>query len=204
MVRLRLVLRGVSPLIVRTIEVPAAVTLVVLNEAMLILFGWSGEHLHEFTIRAVGYSTDWAVDADDSRKVTLDSLGLRVSERFCWAYDFFAGWIVDIRVEAITPEQGSRISCLSGRRAGPPEWCGGHDGFRAWENAHSLSEYTECLVQLRDHVDEYGHPVDPFDLLYRLEALSLWVLRYRFDKADLNGRLPNMEVPACVSSSRSG
>ena len=64
-VRLRLVLRGVSPLIVRTIEVPAA-------------------------IRAVGYSTDWAVDADDSRKVTLDSLGLRVGERFCWAYDFFA------------------------------------------------------------------------------------------------------------------
>ena len=126
-VRLRLVLRGVSPLIVRTIEVPAA-------------------------IRAVGYSTDWAVDADDSRKVTLDSLGLRVGERFCWAYDFFAGWVVDIRVEAVTAEPGSRIACLSGRRAGPPEWCGGHDGFRAWENAHSLSEYIECLVQVRDHV----------------------------------------------------
>ena len=193
-----------SPLIVRTIEVPAVVMLAVLSDAMLILFGWSGEHLHEFTIRAVGYSTEWAVDADDSRKVTLDSLGLRPGERFRWAYDFFAGWVVDLRVETVTTEPGSRISCWSGRRAGPPEWCDGHAGFRAWENAHSLSEYTECLIQLRDHVDEYGHPVDPFDLLDRLEALSLWVLRYRFDKAEVNGRLPTLEVPSCVSSSKSG
>ena len=199
-----MVLRGVSPLIVRTIEVPAAATLSVLNEAMLILFGWSGEHLHKFTIRAVGYSTDWVVDADDSRNVTLDSLELRVGERFCWAYDFFADWNVDIRVEAVTADTGSRISCLSGRRAGPPEWCGGHDGFRAWENAHSLSEYIECVVQLRDHVDEYGQPVDPIDLLDRFEALSLWVLRYRFDKAGVNGRLPTLGVPACVSLSKSG
>jgi Plasmid pRiA4b ORF-3-like protein len=204
MVRLRLVLRGVSPLIVRTIEVPALVTLAVLNDAMLILFGWSGEHLHKFTIRAVGYSTDWVVNGEDSRSVTLDSLELRVGERFCWAYDFFADWNVDIRVEAVNDEPRSRISCLSGRRAGPPEWCGGHAGFRAWENAHSLSEYAECVVQLRDHVDEDGHPVDPFDLLDRLEALSLWVLRYRFDKAEVNGRLPTLEVPACVSSSKSG
>ncbi len=86
----------------RTIKVPAVVTLAVLNEAMLVCFGWLGEHLHEFTIRAVGYSTDWAVDADDSETVTLDSLELRAGERFCWAYDFFANWNVDIRVEAAT------------------------------------------------------------------------------------------------------
>jgi hypothetical protein len=59
-------------------------------------------------------------------------------------------------------------------------------------------------MQLRDHVDVGGHPVDPFDVLDRLEALSLWVLRYRFDKAVVNGRLPTLEVPACVSSSKSG
>jgi Plasmid pRiA4b ORF-3-like protein len=72
---------GVSPLIVRTIEVPAAATLAVLNDAMLISFGWSGEHLHKFTIRAVGYSTDWVADAEDCRNVTLDSLELRAGER---------------------------------------------------------------------------------------------------------------------------
>ena len=110
MVRLRLVLRGVSPLIVCTIEVPDAATLAVFNEAMLVLFGWSGEHLHEFTIRSVGYSSDWAVDAEDSRKMNLEGLGLRFGERFCWARDFFAGWIVDIRVEAITATMGRRSS----------------------------------------------------------------------------------------------
>ena len=59
-------------------------------------------------------------------------------------------------------------------------------------------------MQVRDHVDKDGHRVDPFDLLDRLEALSLWVLRYRFDKAGVNGRLPTLEVPLCVSSFKSG
>jgi Plasmid pRiA4b ORF-3-like protein len=50
-------LRGVSPLIVRTIELPAEATLDVLHEALLVCLDWSGEHLHAFTIRAVDYSS---------------------------------------------------------------------------------------------------------------------------------------------------
>ena len=56
MVRLRVVLRGVSPVIVRTLEVPGSATLDVLHQALLVSFDWSGECLHEFTIRAAGYS----------------------------------------------------------------------------------------------------------------------------------------------------
>jgi hypothetical protein len=51
-VRLRVVVRGVSPLIVRTIEVPARVSLVQLHRILLACFGWSGECLHVFEIRA--------------------------------------------------------------------------------------------------------------------------------------------------------
>lgn len=111
-----------SPLIVRTIEVPDAVTLAVLHEAMLVLFGWSSEHLHEFTIRAVGYSTDWVVDAEDSRRVTLDSLGLRVGERFCWAYDF------SLAGSSISGLKPSRPSLGRGSRACPAGGLGRQNG----------------------------------------------------------------------------
>jgi Plasmid pRiA4b ORF-3-like protein len=70
-VRLRVVVRGVSPLIVRTIEVPADATLLLLHEALLVCLDWSGEHLHAFTIRAVDYSADWMIDGLDTRDVTI-------------------------------------------------------------------------------------------------------------------------------------
>ena len=60
-VRVRVVVRGVSPLIVRTLEVASSATLARLHEALLVCFDWSGEWLHEFTIRAAGYSSDWMV-----------------------------------------------------------------------------------------------------------------------------------------------
>ena len=63
MVRLRVLVGGVSPLIVRTLEVPSSATLDRLHEALLVCFGWSGEHLHVFTIRSVGYSNNLIVDA---------------------------------------------------------------------------------------------------------------------------------------------
>jgi Plasmid pRiA4b ORF-3-like protein len=114
-VRPRLVLRGVSPSIVRTIEVPDAVTLAVLNEAMVICFGWSGEHLHKFTIRAVGYSTDWAVDVDDSRNVTLNSLELRPGERFCWpTISSPAGTSTSALKRSTTTRVGDLVFCLAG------------------------------------------------------------------------------------------
>lgn len=44
-VRLRVAVRGVSPLIVRTIDVPAWVSLALLHRVLLACFGWSGECL---------------------------------------------------------------------------------------------------------------------------------------------------------------
>ena len=121
MVRLRVVVRGVSPLIVRTVEVPAEATLQLLHEALLVCLDWSGQHLHVFTIRAVDYSADWMIDGIDTRNVTLDSLALRVGERFTWSYDFTAGWVIELRVESVAGETACAVRCVSGRRRGPPE-----------------------------------------------------------------------------------
>jgi Plasmid pRiA4b ORF-3-like protein len=86
-VRLRLVVRGVSPVIVRVIEVPAGVSLALLHRVLLACFGWSGECLHVFDIRGRSFSDSDYVDAERSTDVTVGSCGLRVGERFCWRYD---------------------------------------------------------------------------------------------------------------------
>ena len=202
---MRVVVRGVSPLIVRTVEVSGVVMLAGLHEALLVLFDWSGEHLHEFTIRSVDYSSDWLIDGLDTRTVTIDSLRLRPGERFVWCYDFTAGWVIDLRVEAVTDRSSAAaVRCVSGRRAGPPEWCGGPGGFYAWEDGHSVSEFLDPVVEVRDGVDVYGQRVDASDAVEHLRAVSRWMLRGRFEKTVVNRALAALEVPACVSSSRSG
>ncbi len=114
----------------RTIDVPAAVTLPLLHQMLCACFDWSGDHLHVFEIRGRSYSDSVYVDAESSRNVTLGSLGLRVDERFCWRYDFSAGWVIDARVEELIDT--THVKVMSGRRAGPPEWVDGPGGFVDW------------------------------------------------------------------------
>jgi hypothetical protein len=82
-VRLRCVVDGVSPLIVRTLDVPDSISLAGLHRALLTVLDWSGEHLHEFNVRSIVYSGNSIIDARNTRDVTIGSLGLRVGERFC-------------------------------------------------------------------------------------------------------------------------
>jgi hypothetical protein len=71
--------------------------------------------------------------------------------------------VIDLRVESIAGDDLSTVRCVAGRRVGPPEWCGGPGGFRAWEDSHSVVEFIECVTEVRDAVDAHGVPVDPQD-----------------------------------------
>jgi hypothetical protein len=48
--QLRVVLRGVSPLIWRRLLVPAGATIAELHAVLQIAFGWTDIHLHRFVI----------------------------------------------------------------------------------------------------------------------------------------------------------
>jgi hypothetical protein len=74
--RLRVVLSGISPMIWRQLEVPAAFSLAQLHEVLQASFAWSGEHLYRFTVhgREFGSGQLWLRDPSTVR---LADLGLR-------------------------------------------------------------------------------------------------------------------------------
>ena len=110
--QVRVVVAGISPLIWRRLLVLAEATIADLPAILQTAFGWSGEHLHHFTVHGAQYGVCYdggPVFRDDPYRVRLASLGLREGERFSYVYNFFAGWRLDLRVEQITDPQLGRV-----------------------------------------------------------------------------------------------
>ena len=123
--QLRVVLRGISPLIWRRLLVRSDTTLARLHDILQVAFGWDDVHLHRFKVRGR------ELDAVDGPQVRLSDFGLRPTERFVYDYDFCDLWRHDVRVEQILDVEPGRTYpvCTGGRRAGPPEDCGGSLGL---------------------------------------------------------------------------
>src|SRR4029453_306045 len=97
--QLRIVLRGISPLIWRRVLVPGETTLGPPHAILQILFAWSDAHLHSFSIHGREYGSSGA----STHPVRLHDLRLHRGERFRYVYDFGAYWECDIRLEALLP-----------------------------------------------------------------------------------------------------
>ena len=71
--------------------------------------------------------------ADDPRQVRLADFCFCLRERFLYEYDFDDNWQHDLRVEQILTVEGSRTYpiCIGGKRAAPPEECGGAEVYLA-------------------------------------------------------------------------
>ena len=127
MYQLRVVLRGVSPIIWRRLLVRDDATLADLHGVLQVAFAWSDVHLHRFKIHGRHYD-----DIYESRRVRLAELGLRATERFVYDYDLGDLWRHDIRVEQILDRERRRALPRLQRRASrrPPGGFGGRG--RSW------------------------------------------------------------------------
>jgi Plasmid pRiA4b ORF-3-like protein len=190
--QLRIVLRGISPLIWRRLLVRADDSIADLHTALQITFGWDGSHLHRFVIHGREYGHDSSLDPHEVR---LRDLGLRVGERFTYEYDFTDYWVNDIRLEAILePRPGRRYPVLTGgRRSAPPENCGG-----AWEFLQLREQHTGAPVKLLRMFGELldadrGQRIDEIlgDRYEQFLELCRWTLIDRFDRRAANRQLHN-------------
>jgi hypothetical protein len=116
--RLRVRLDGVSPAVLRVLDVPASSTL---DEVHLVLqagVGWSDAHLHEFCAGAASYGprdeVDPPEDLRDEAGARLDDLGTS----WTYLYDHGQGWTHS--VEVLGPG-GEQPGCAYGEGTCPPE-----------------------------------------------------------------------------------
>ena len=132
--QLRIVLRGISPLIWRRILVRIGTTLAQLHYMLQSLFDWRNEHLHHFHIFGKEYGSDGA----DTQHATLHTFGFQRGERFRYVYNYFANWQCDLRLEAVLPYDATRCSpvCIGGKGAAPPEHVQGAWTYLEWLDAH--------------------------------------------------------------------
>ena len=96
--------------------------------------------------------------------MTLDKIVRREKFKFIYEYDFGDGWEHELLIEKILPlEEGKAYPvCLTGKRACPPEDCGGIWGYSDFLEAVQDPDHPEHEEML----DWAGGEFDPavFDL----------------------------------------
>ncbi len=151
--QLRVVLRGISPLIWRRLLVRSDNTVADLHSTLQTALGWNDEHLNRFVIHGREYDVAHIGGvgfADDPHQVRLADCGWRVGERFLYEYDFTDAWQHDVRVEQLLPLEPERRYpvCIGGRRRVPPEDCGGRWAFLELRQRYSLLSIADRLHEL--------------------------------------------------------
>jgi len=133
--QLKVTLRGTRPPIWRRLEVASDLTLGGLHDVLQIAMGWTDSHLHAFVADGVEYGVpdpEWGTRVRDESRVRLTRVLRAPKDRLVYEYDFGDGWehvVVLEKVLPFDPERHRDPLVTAGRRACPPEDCGGVFGF---------------------------------------------------------------------------
>lgn len=177
--QLKITLRGSKPPIWRRVQVRGNLTLAKLHQVIQATMGWYSSHLYEFEVGQQVYS-DPAFDLEwcrSDRAITLQRLIPGEKFKFHYTYDMGDSWEHQILVEKVlSPDPNTQYPiCIKGKRACPPEDCGG-----IWGYYDLLSILQD--PQHPDHDDMFewcDGPLDPehFDLEAANRQLAMAGLR---------------------------
>ncbi|MCZ6675959.1 MAG: plasmid pRiA4b ORF-3 family protein [Candidatus Poribacteria bacterium] len=177
--QLKVSLKGSKPPIWRRIQVQRDTRLDALHHILQVVMGWEDSHLHQFTAGGVYYGTpdpDFGFDeAENEADVALDQVVSRVKQKLTYEYDFGDSWEHELILEKILPPKAGADYpiCLTGKRACPPEDCGGIWGYYDFLQAIEDPNHPDH----DDMLEWVGGAFDP-------EA---------FDRDEINGALKQMK-----------
>ncbi len=171
MYQLKITLNGSKPPIWRRILVQPDITLGQLHEVLQIVMGWTDSHLHQFVFgpEIFGVPDDeegglFGFQVKDENKHRLSEFLRREKDFLSYEYDFGDGWEHKILLEKILPFDGSvkLPKCIKGKKACPPEDCGGIWGYQ--ELIEILGDVSHPEHQAM--IEWLGGNIDPefFDL----------------------------------------
>ena len=147
-------------------QVTSDTTLVKLHRILQRVMGWEGSHLYQFVIGGVAYGDPGLLgelEAEDARLVTLETIVRGEQFKFLYEYDFeIAGNTSCASKRRCHWKRGSAPVCLTGKRACPPEDCGGIWGYASFLEAIQDPTHPEH----EEMVEWVGREFDPdaFDL----------------------------------------
>jgi hypothetical protein len=185
--QLKVTLSGTKPPVWRRVLVDGAATLDELHEVIQAAFGWWNYHLYDFEFGRTRHGIpdpDWddGPPMRDARRTRLDQVA-KPGTSFTYTYDFGDNWEHKVTVERIVPPTPDLElpACTGGRRAGPPEDCGGTWGYA--ELLDILADPTHHEhAERREWADGWGHGAfdadrfDPAEFTDNLRTLRLAVL----------------------------
>jgi hypothetical protein len=169
----KITLKETKPPIWRRILVPETYTFWDLHVAIQDAMGWDDYHLHEFTLLSpktgrkvkIGIPSDedvdygWEVLAEWNQKIA--HYFSSENSKADYVYDFGDGWEHSIKLEKILPRETGVAypRCIGGKRACPPEDCGGIGGYT--EFLEAIGDPANELHE--DMLDWVGGSFDPDD-----------------------------------------
>jgi hypothetical protein len=129
---IKVTLRGSKPPIWRRLQVRSDCTLAQLHGVIQTAFGWEDYHMWAFEAAGEQYGiADRELEIRSAAAKRLSQVAPSAGDRLSYTYDFGDDWEHDIVVEAVGDAEPavSYPRCVAGRRACPPEDCGGIWGY---------------------------------------------------------------------------
>ena len=135
--QVKVTLKGIRPPIWRRFQISGDVSLHKLHQILQVVIGWTDSHLYRFDIGDSHFGEPdpeykgYGIDVRDAKRAKLSQVVPFEKAKFIYEYDFGDSWLHEVVVEKILPtEPGIQYPvCLTGRRACPPEDCGGIGGY---------------------------------------------------------------------------
>jgi len=160
--QIKITLANVKPAIWRRIQIPDC-TLLRLNKIIQACMGWEDYHMWLFEIGDTEYGED-VIDAGcdrdfaSARKVKLSRFIQAGVKKFWYTYDMGDDWGHVIQIEKLldADPQAKYPLCLEGKRACPPEDCGGPPGYVDYLEAIADPEHKQHEEMLK-----WRGPFDP-------------------------------------------
>jgi len=146
--QVKITLIGSKPPIWRTVLVPSDLRLGAFHDVIQAVMGWTESHLHQFIANKIFYGVpddDFGMEIEDESKYKLSQLLKMEKDSLIYEYDFGDSWEHKILLEKILPfdTKTALPVCIKGKRACPPEDCGGIWGYEELLEAISNPKHPD-------------------------------------------------------------